>query len=105
MNSHPRYSSRALISFSGPSIGPTTEEDSKAFSLLAEAQREASSAIEWAISLGKAFSNGGEEDVSSRINPAVRAQLPGVDPRLCTGYACLLYFAEKVPYSIFLYLH
>lgn len=22
--------------------------------------------------------------------------MPGVDPRLCTGYACLLYFAEKV---------
>ena len=92
-----RYSSRALlIPFSGPSIGPTTEEESRAFAQLAVAQREASSAIGWAISLGKEFIDGGETEVSSRISPVVRSRLPGADPRLCTGYACLLYFVEKV---------
>ena len=58
--------------------------------------REASSAIGWAISLRKQFIEGGEEDITCRISPMVRLQLPGVDPRLVLGYSCLLYFAEKV---------
>ena len=99
--SNHRYSSRALlIPFSTPSIGPTSEEESKAFNLLGAAQREAYSAIGWAISLAKKFVEGGETEVSSRISPSVRAILPGVDPRLCTGYACILYFAEKVIVSL-----
>ena len=30
----------------------------------------------------------------------MRTRLTGVDPQLCTGYACLLYFAEKVCYTL-----
>lgn len=94
---HHRYSSRALvIPFNTPSIGPRSEIQSRDFGLLATAQREASSTIGWAISLGKSFKLSGVSDVQHRINPAVRTRLPGVDPRLCTGYSCLLYFAEKV---------
>lgn len=55
-----------------------------------------SSAVGWVISLGKLFEEEGKGDVSSSLLPSVREAMPGVDPRLCTGYACLLYFAEKV---------
>ena len=85
-----------MVPFSKPSIGPTTEEESEAFGLLVETQRAASSAVRWIISLGKEFVQCGRRDVSSRLLSSVRVSLNGVDPRLCTGYACLLYFAEKV---------
>lgn len=99
-----RYSSRALmIPFSQPSIGPKDEEASRAFSALAGAQRAASSAVGWAISLGQHFSEDAEEEVSRRLTTAVRARMPGTDPRLVTGYACLLYFAEKVAVAINLF--
>ena len=89
-----RYSSRALlIPFSKPSIGPTTEEESAAFSSLAATQQAASSAVGWIISLGKAFVQCGKSDISNRILPFVRSTL---SPRLCIGYASLLFFAEKV---------
>ena len=92
-----RYSSRALlIPFSKPSIGPTTEEESAAFSSLAATQQAASSAVGWIISLGKAFVQCCKSDISNRILPFVRSTLSGVDPRLCIGYASLLFFAEKV---------
>lgn len=92
-----RYSSRALlITFSNPSVGPTSEEESQAFSSLGAVMKAASSAVGWVISLGKDFSQQGVQEISNRISPIVRSQLPGVDPRLCTGYATLLYFAEKV---------
>ena len=85
-----RYSSRALlIPFSKPSIGPTTEEESQAFSSLAATQKTASSAVGWVVSLGKAFVQCGKSDVSNRLVPFVRSILIGVDPRLCTGYATL----------------
>lgn len=64
--------------------------------MLGSVQREASSAIGFVISLGKKFEEEGRHKVSSSLLSAVRQAMPGVDPRLCTGYACLLYFAEKV---------
>ena len=98
-----RYSSRALmIPFSQPFIGPKDEEASRAFALPG-AQRAASSAVGWAISLGQHFSEDAEEEVSRRLTTAVRARMPGTDPRLVTGYACLLYFTEKVTVAINLF--
>lgn len=94
-----RYSSRALVvPFSKPSIGPKTEGDNQAFSLLTAAQQQAASAIGWVIGLGKSFEedSGPNKYIPNYLLPAVREALPEVDPRLCTGYACLLFFAEKV---------
>ena len=92
-----RYSSRALvIPFKTPSIGPTEQTESDAFGNLTTAQQRASSAIGWAISLGKDYYNTGKDNVCSTMLPIVRDSLPGVDPRLCLGYACLLHFATKV---------
>lgn len=69
-----RYSSRALmIPFSQLSIGPKDEEASRAFSVLPGAQRAASSAVGWPISLGQHFSEDAEEEVSRKLTMAVRA--------------------------------
>ena len=85
-----------MIPFSKPSIGPKCEGDNQAFTMLTAAQQQASSAIGWVIGLGKLFEESSDRDIPNRLLPAVREALPGVDSRLCTGYACLLFFAEKV---------
>lgn len=77
-------------------MGPKSEEDSIAFSRLTEIQKSTSSAIGWAIKIGKTFSTEGVADITTRILPLTRKLLPKVEPRLCTGYATLLYFCEMV---------
>lgn len=64
--------------------------------MLTAAQQQASSAIGWVIGLGKLFEENSDRYIPNCLLPAVREALPEVDPRLCTGYACLLFFAEKV---------
>ena len=79
-----------------PSVGPTTADECTAFTNLTHIHKSASSAIGWVIGLANDFYQGGLEDINNRILPTVHEQLTGINPRLCTGYACLLYFAEKV---------
>lgn len=92
-----RYSSRALlIPFKEPSIGPKSTAESLAFANLSRTRKVASRAIGWVISLRKCLVEGGGFREIREMLPTVQEKLPGVDPRLCTGYACLLYFAKKV---------
>ncbi len=83
-------------SFLLPSVGPMNEHESVQFMRLLEARENMSSAVGWAISLGKILRNGGKQEISSNILPLTRKLLPGVDPRLKSGYAVLVYFCEKV---------
>ena len=46
--------------------------------------------------MGKEYAQRGRLNVSSKLLPLVRESLGRVDPRLCMGYASLLYFAEEV---------
>ena len=80
-----------MISFSEPSIGLKDEEANRDFGMLARTQQKVSSAVGWAISLGGSFSDEAAVEVSARLTTAVRARLPGNEPLLVTGYACLLY--------------
>ena len=92
-----RYSSRALlIPFCLPSVGPQNEEESMQFQKLMEIRDNCSSAVGWAVSLGKVFRESGRDEIASRMRPLMQQLLPFVDPRLITGYAVLLYFCEKV---------
>ena len=94
---HLRYSSRALLlPFKLPSVGPTNEEELKAFSNMANVLKESSRAVGWAIQMGNTFVDEGTQDIASRILPFLCDTLHGIDPRLTTGYASLLFFAEKV---------
>lgn len=64
--------------------------------MFTDVQNKSSSAVGWAIRMGKKFSNGGVQEIAQRILPLTRTLLPKVDPRLSTGYATLLYFCEQV---------
>lgn len=87
-----RYSSRALIlPFQKPTVGPKTQAEMMQFQHLMGILEETSSAVGWAISVGKLL-----KEEHFHIQPRVRAKLVGVDPRLCTGYATLLFCVEKV---------
>ena len=57
--------------------------------------RNASSAVGWAISMGEALRND-VAYVHNELFKRTMSRLPGVDPRLVTGYTVCLYFAEKV---------
>ena len=85
-----------MIPFKEPSIGPKSTEESLAFATLSCARKNTSQAIGWVISLRKCLVEGGGFREIREMLPTVMEKLHGVDPRLCTGYACLLYFAKKV---------
>ena len=67
-----------------------------AFVQLTEAQKDASRAVGWAISLGKTLAQVDACNVAGPVLSRVKELLPGVDPRLCMGYSLLMYFAQKV---------
>lgn len=87
-----------MIPFQKPTIGPVNDSDVEAFGNLTEAQKQASKAVGWAISLGRVLV---EEDdhIAGPILARVKELLPGVDPRLCVGYSLLMFFAQKVCHS------
>lgn len=90
-----RYRSRALvIPFQMPTIGPLNDTDVDAFCQLSTAQTNVSSAVGWAISLGRQLQL--ESETTSTILSRAKNLLPGIDPRLCMGYSLLIYFTQKV---------
>ena len=91
-----RYSSRAMIiPFKEPTIGPKTTHESLAFAELTNTRKKASCVIGWVICLRKSLLQQGFAEIREMLT-TTREKLPGVDPRLCMGYSCLLYFAHKV---------
>lgn len=85
-----------MIPFQNPTIGPANDTEVEAFARLAEAQKEATRAIGWAISLGKTLVQADAANVARPLLTRVKELLPGTDPRLCMGYSLLMYFAQKV---------
>ena len=94
MNCYYRYRSRAIIiPFQNPTIGPVNDTDVEAFARLAEAQKEATRAVGWAISLGKTLVQADAANVAGSLLASVKELLPGIDPHLCVEYSLLIYFA------------
>ena len=83
-----------LVPFSLPTVGPTNQREAEAFKQMSQKLHEVSSAIGWAISLGKELRDGQQFD-DDRLE-RVRSKLPGVEPRLCTAYTTALFVVEKV---------
>ena len=88
-----------VIPFEKLAVGPSDEEDVAAFNPLAERCNNLSSAIGWAIGLGNRL-RGERENIQGDIFKRTMARLPGVDPRLVTGYSVCLLFAEKVGVTV-----
>ncbi len=75
-----RYCSRALlIPFELPCVGPKSEEESIAFSKLAEVQ---DGAVGWAIKIGKKVMDEEIAEITTRILPAIRKLLTNVDQKI-----------------------
>ena len=90
-----RYTSRAmLIPFNLPTVGPTNQQGAEYFEQLSQKMTKVSSAVGWAISLGKDSRDGRQFD-NDRLE-RVRTKLLGVEPRLCTAYTTLFFAVEKV---------
>ena len=83
-----------LVPFSLPTVGPTNLQEAESFKQLSQKMAEVSSAIGWAISLGRELRDGRQFD-DGRLEQ-VRLKLPGVEPRLCTAYTTALFVVEKV---------
>jgi len=99
-----RYSTRSLIiPFKCPTVGPKTEKETSDFSKLLAAAGKASSAVGWAINIGRFLEEGAQfhDDLLTRT----RAKLVGVNSRLCTAYATLLFCVEKVSVEATQYIH
>ena len=88
-----------VIPFEKPAVGPTDEVDVAAFNTLAKRCNNLSSAIGWAIGLGDRL-RGERAYIQGDIFNRTMARLPGVDPRLVTGYLVCLLFAEKVGVTV-----
>ena len=90
-----RYTSRAmLIPFKLPTVGPTNQQEAESFEQISRTMMGVSSAVGWAISIGRELRDGRQFD-DDRLE-RVRLKLPGVEPRLCTAYTTLLFVVEKV---------
>ena len=83
-----------LVPFNLPTVGPTNQQEAETFKQLSQKMTEVSSAVGWAISLGRELSDGRQFD-DDRLE-RVRSKLPGVEPRLCTAYTTALFVVEKV---------
>lgn len=83
-----------LIPFKLPTVGPTNHQEAESFKKISQTMTEVSSAVGWAISLGKELNEGRQFD-DDRLE-RVRSKLSGVEPRLCTAYTTLLFVVEKV---------
>ena len=90
-----RYASRSLIiPFKLPSIGPTNEQEAAEFEKLNRAMKNVSSAVGWAISIGRELEEG--QQFADDLMETVNSKLPGVDSRLKTAYTTLLFCIRKV---------
>ena len=85
-----------IIPFALPKVGPKDLEELRAFQSLKILRKAASSAIAWSLSLGAIFNSTGKEVIGRVLLPKVQDSLPGMDPRMVTGYAILLFFAKQV---------
>ncbi|XP_065913247.1 uncharacterized protein [Dysidea avara] len=91
-----RYSSRALlVPFEKPAVGPVNDQETRAFNDMAAKCKTVSSAVGWAISLENKLKEEKAYLQGDLFNRTIQ-RLPGVDPRLVTGYTVCLYFAEKL---------
>ena len=82
-----------MIPFNGPGIGAVDQDSSNKFSILDTASKNCSSAVGWAVKQREIFD---KSVITSTILPEVVKRLESCSERLCSGYACLLYFANKV---------
>lgn len=95
-----RYASRSLvIPFSLPTIGPVNQEETRQFQELADSLKDASSAVGWAIGVGRWLKRG--DQFNDGLLETVNQKLAGVDSRLCTSYCTLLYCIKKVSWLVF----
>ena len=85
-----------VIPFSLPKVGPTNLEEIKSFQSLKKLRRAAGSSIAWCISLGHIFTSTAKDVIGGSLLPKVHLSLRGMDPRMITGYAVLLFFAKQV---------
>ena len=76
-------------------MGPVDEKETMAFNDMAQNCKRVSSAVGWAISLGKQLT-GEKTYVQGDLFKRIMDRLSGVDPRLVTGYSVCIFFAEKV---------
>ena len=83
-----------LIPFKLPTVGPTNQQEAESFEQISRTMMGVSSAVGWAISIGRELRDGRQFD-DDRLE-RVRSKLPGVEPRLCTAYTTLLFVVEKV---------
>ena len=75
-------------------MGPKNEMETSDFSRLLAAAEQASGAVGWVISVGNFLEEGAQfqNDLLTRV----QSKLVGVESRLCTAYATLLFCMEKV---------
>ena len=93
-----RHVSRsALIEFSLPEIGhDQSVEEQEVWDSLELIKDKASSCIGLCIRLGHMLEEEGYKDIRTSYAPTVQEALTGVQPRVITGYATVLWFTSKV---------
>lgn len=75
-------------------MGPTNQQEAQSFKQISPTMSSVSSAVGWAISIGRKLKDGQQFD-DNRLE-RVRSKLPGVEPRLCTAYTTLVFVVAKV---------
>ena len=98
MHIHNRHVSRTtLIEFSLPEIGQNQSSvQQDAWENMEVVKERASSCVRLCISLGNDLEEGGYDEIRKEYSPLVHNVLAGVQPRVITGYATLLWFTSKV---------
>lgn len=86
-----------LIEFSLPEIGgDQTADEREMWDNLEDIKDRASSCVGLCIGLGDQLEQVGYKDIREHFSPLVEGVLPGVQPRVITGYATLLWFTSQV---------
>ena len=94
---HRHVSRSTLIHFSSPEIGDDQSADEQeVWDNLEAVKDRASSSVGLCIGLGKQLEETGYKEIREEVTPTVQAVLSGVQPRVVTGYATLLWFTSKV---------
>lgn len=83
-----------MIPFKLPTIGPCNEDEAEKFTELFEIMKTISSAVGWAVSMGRFLQE--KHQFEGRLLTEVKSRLPGVEPRLCIAYTTLVYCVSKV---------
>lgn len=94
-----RHVSRStLIEFSLPEIGhDQSVDEQEVWDNLELIKDKASGCIGLCIRLGHMLEEEGYKDIRTSYAPSVQQALAGVQPRVITGYATVLWFTSKVP--------